>query len=61
MERRESSLLQLPERWFAVLDWPKRLISFEERDPVRKVGTTKGNSTSKAVSKKSGELTERKV
>src|SRR5882762_7962736 len=36
LERRESSLLQLPEHWFAVLAWPKRLVTFEERVPVRK-------------------------
>jgi len=61
LERRESSLLQLPEHWFAVLAWPKRLVTFEERVPVRKAGTTKGKSPSKSVSKKSGELAERKV
>src|SRR5882724_4220801 len=61
LERRGSSLLQLPEHWFAVLAWPKRLVTFEERVPVRKAGTTKGKSPSKSVSKKSGELAERKV
>jgi len=47
LERRESSLLQLPERWFAVLDWPKRIITFEERVPLRKDGTPVGRKTSK--------------
>ena len=47
LERRGSSLLQLPERWFAVLDWPKRMLRFEEREQVRKVGTAAGGKTSK--------------
>ena len=61
LERRESSLLQLPERWFAVLDWPGRMLSFEERMPVRKSGTGIAKSTSKAVSKKKQPLAARKV
>jgi tRNA(Ile)-lysidine synthetase-like protein len=47
LERRESSRLQLPEYWFAVLDWPKRRLSFEERLPVAKVGTGVDGKTSK--------------
>ena len=47
LERRESSLLQLPEHWFAVLDWPGRMVRFEERAPARKAGTAMGGKTSK--------------
>jgi tRNA(Ile)-lysidine synthase len=61
LERRESSMLQLPERWFAVLDWPRRTVSFEERMPLRRDGTATDKSPSKAVSKKRGKLAGRKV
>ena len=47
LERRESGLLQLPERWFAVLDWPHRSVSFERREPKRKAGTAVGEKASK--------------
>lgn len=47
LERRESSLLQLPEHWFAMLDWPRRVVTFEERIPVRKAGTAARGKTSK--------------
>jgi tRNA(Ile)-lysidine synthase TilS/MesJ len=47
LERRESSLLQLPESWFAKLDWPRRTLSFEEREPARKDGTVVGGKASK--------------
>jgi len=61
LERRESSLLQLPAPWFAVLDWPQRTLSFEERGPVRNAGTSKPQSASKSVSKKKEPLAGRKV
>jgi hypothetical protein len=48
LERRESSLLQLPEHWFAVLNWLERTMSFEERAPVRKGGTGGTKQTSKS-------------
>jgi hypothetical protein len=61
LERRESSRLQLPDRWFAVLDWPRRALSFEERAAVHKVGTAVSKNPSKSLSKKHGKLAERKV
>jgi len=61
LERRESSRLQLPEYWFAVLDWPLRTVSFERRATARKDGTGKGKTPSKSVSKKGGKLAGRKV
>ena len=54
LERRESSLLQLPERWFAVLDWPRRTVRFEERAPVRKAGTGRVEKASKKQGTGSG-------
>jgi len=56
LDRRESSRLQLPEYWFAVLDWPKRRVTFEERQPVND-GTRKAGITSK----KKGRIAARKV
>jgi len=56
LERRESSRLQLPEYWFAVLDWPKRHVTFEQRQAA-KDGTTKARITSK----KKGRFAARKV
>jgi tRNA(Ile)-lysidine synthase len=50
LERRESSRLQLPEYWFAVLDWPKRRVTFEER-AASKGGTSKAGITSKSKRK----------
>lgn len=50
LERRESSRLQLPEYWFAVLDWPRRRVTFEERTPAKN-GTPKVRITSKSKRK----------
>ena len=59
LERRESSLLQLPERWFAVLDWPRRVVRFEERAAM--AGTRAGKFPSKSMSRKGGKVAGRKV
>ena len=56
LERRESSRLQLPEYWFAVLDWPKRRVTFEHRTAA-KGGTLKAGITSK----KKGRIAARRV
>lgn len=56
LERRESSRLQLPEYWLAVLDWPKRRVTFEQRPPA-KDGTGKLPITSK----QKGRIAARKV
>ncbi len=53
LERRESSRLQLPERRFAVLDWPRRAVWFEER----KAGT-RGAEKSSKPKKKAGRKQE---
>src|SRR3954465_2467967 len=54
LERRESSRLQLAEYWFAVLDWPRRTLSFEERLPVRKAGTAVDTKASKPKKRSAG-------
>jgi tRNA(Ile)-lysidine synthase len=46
LERRQSSRLQLPEQWFAVLDRPGRAVRFEEGTAVSKRGSkVKGKET----------------
>jgi tRNA(Ile)-lysidine synthase len=49
LDLRESSRLQLPERWFAVLDWPKRVVRFEEL-----AGTVAEKRESKLKKKEAG-------